>query len=674
MANSEVSRLKFNNTTYDIADELARQNIGVARSEIATEAARLDAVDTGLAGRITNLENSAGAVLVAKTKSAMSDTSKIYVYTGSESGMTRGNWYYHNGSAWVSGGAYNQNLDAIDATLTQSNKGADAKVTGDRLTAAETDISKLRGTIANEYTSQAYAVGDYCYYNGLLYRCNTAISVGETWTSSHWTAVDVMPELNNLKNDLINRFVSKGNATEGYFIDTRTGAVSVNANFAYLDFGVFPGDTIVYCAARADTNIGLCFYDADGAFITGVESTATEQTVLVPDSAVSAKASYRIAKADQAYVKLGASISPLVNRVTMMDAECARIVDGYLSKDDAVTGYAINSLDGSRMAQANLSYLEFPVLTGSKLVYNAGRDDSPVGLAFYDAEGVYVSGVSSSEHGQVVTVPDTAVIARASYRTHLADVAFVKILTDILPLVEAVRASNAVVMTLNGYCGLSMFGSVHFLGDSYTQGGIKSSDGSTWRKAKKPYPEVIGGELGITVKNFGIGGASVRSYLTDGLPSVLAEDAPDLYVICYGINDAGHGDTIGTVNDINDEDYTLNADTFFGNYGRLIAQLKQHAPLARFVIFGQWHWNSGGIRYMDYSEAARGVAEHFGIPFVDPFSDAFFTSLLYRTTMVSGHPTQVTYTGMAHAVMRLMTDCISDNDLYYRYAGLEVIS
>lgn len=77
---------------------------------------------------------------------------------------------------------------------------------------------------------------------------------------------------------------------------------------------------------------------------------------------------------------------------------------------------------------------------------------------------------------------------------------------------------------------------------------------------------------------------------------------------------------------------------------------------------------------MDYSAAAEGVAEHFGIPFVDPFGDAFFNSSLYRTTMVSGHPTQVTYTGMAHAVMRLMTDCISDNNSYYRYAGLEEIS
>ena len=276
MANSEVSRLKFNNTTYDIADELARQNIGVARSEIATEAARLDAVDTGLAGRITNLENSAGAVLVAKTKSAMSDTSKIYVYTGSESGMTRGNWYYHNGSAWVSGGAYNQNLDAIDATLTQSNKGADAKVTGDRLTAAETDISKLRGTIANEYTSQAYAVGDYCYYNGLLYRCNTAISIGETWTSSHWTAVDVMPELNNLKND-IGILAPQSDAgdftwTLGKTINVTTGSVT-DASFCAVTNRIVTkggkgGRVYNLCSATGMNNkptvLNIAFYGADG--------------------------------------------------------------------------------------------------------------------------------------------------------------------------------------------------------------------------------------------------------------------------------------------------------------------------------------------------------------------------------------------------------------------------
>ena len=51
--------------------------------------------------------SSVGHPNVAATKAAMTDPSLIYVYTGSESGMTAGNWYYYDGSAWVSGGVYN---------------------------------------------------------------------------------------------------------------------------------------------------------------------------------------------------------------------------------------------------------------------------------------------------------------------------------------------------------------------------------------------------------------------------------------------------------------------------------------------------------------------------------------------------------------------------------------
>lgn len=48
-----------------------------------------------------------GTPLTAALKSQMTDTSKVYVYTGSEDGMTNGNWYSHNGNEWVSGGVYN---------------------------------------------------------------------------------------------------------------------------------------------------------------------------------------------------------------------------------------------------------------------------------------------------------------------------------------------------------------------------------------------------------------------------------------------------------------------------------------------------------------------------------------------------------------------------------------
>lgn len=48
-----------------------------------------------------------GTPLVAKSVTEMIDTTKVYVYTGSEEGYTSGNWYSYNGSFWVSGGVYN---------------------------------------------------------------------------------------------------------------------------------------------------------------------------------------------------------------------------------------------------------------------------------------------------------------------------------------------------------------------------------------------------------------------------------------------------------------------------------------------------------------------------------------------------------------------------------------
>lgn len=58
----------------------------------------------------------------------------------------------------------------------------------------------VRSSVAASYSaSSAYAVGDYCLHDGQLYKCNTAIpSGGETWNASHWTAADVMSEVEDI--------------------------------------------------------------------------------------------------------------------------------------------------------------------------------------------------------------------------------------------------------------------------------------------------------------------------------------------------------------------------------------------------------------------------------------------------------------------------------------------
>ena len=57
------------------------------------------------------------------------------------------------------------------------------------------------GCIAATYSSSStYKVGDYCIHDGGLYRCTTAITTAEAWTSGHWTAAKIGPDVSDLKS------------------------------------------------------------------------------------------------------------------------------------------------------------------------------------------------------------------------------------------------------------------------------------------------------------------------------------------------------------------------------------------------------------------------------------------------------------------------------------------
>jgi len=57
------------------------------------------------------------APIPASTVSGMVDHDKVYLYTGNETGYEYGNWYYWNGTAWTSGGAYGTGVEVyVDGT------------------------------------------------------------------------------------------------------------------------------------------------------------------------------------------------------------------------------------------------------------------------------------------------------------------------------------------------------------------------------------------------------------------------------------------------------------------------------------------------------------------------------------------------------------------------------
>lgn len=131
------------------------KNIVTALIRITVEAAAVEAgavpSDTQLEGYVEQCKQYAetakneayGSPLTAATAAAMTDQSRVYVYTGSETGYTAGHWYYHNGTNWTDGGVYNAVAVDTDTTLSISGKAADAKKTGDELNTIKEDFTDI---------------------------------------------------------------------------------------------------------------------------------------------------------------------------------------------------------------------------------------------------------------------------------------------------------------------------------------------------------------------------------------------------------------------------------------------------------------------------------------------------------------------------------------------------
>lgn len=102
--------------------------------------------------------NAYGSPLTASAAADMIDTSKVYVYTGDETGYTAGHWYYYNGTAWADGGVYNSIAIQTDTTLTLPDHAADAKATGDALATKADKIGNIalaERLYGGEYTSES---------------------------------------------------------------------------------------------------------------------------------------------------------------------------------------------------------------------------------------------------------------------------------------------------------------------------------------------------------------------------------------------------------------------------------------------------------------------------------------------------------------------------------------
>lgn len=206
---------------------------------------------------------------------------------------------------------------------------------------------------------------------------------------------------------------------------------------------------------------------------------------------------------------------------------------------------------------------------------------------------------------------------------------------------------------------LSMFGKFGIIGDSYASSTLEDfnhfsqdtfADTPDEMKNNLCWGEMLARKWGTSMLHLAKGGLSTRSWLTDdqGLTKLNSSDPQDIYYLALGINDSyGLGENyLGQESDIENK-----ADTFYGNYGKIINAIKQKAPLAKIIMFGIAGKTDLQTKF---SNAQEKIAEHFNIPFISENEDPLFSSDYYTSNMGSGHPSSYLYGAMANAFERLI--------------------
>lgn len=218
--------------------------------EEATNAQKIGQLQTDVAVIRTEVGALAnGSPAPVATAAEMTDESAVYLYTGSETGYTAGNWYYYDGSAWTSGGTYGGAV--TDSTLTDPALPANSKAAGDAIGALDTRVTALESDTSGGLTADIKSALLACfanvawanengqtYYDALDAALNPPAnlsSITAVYTQSG-TVYDTA-SLDDLKPDLVVTAHWSDNTTSTITTYTLSGTLAVGTSTITVSYG-----------------------------------------------------------------------------------------------------------------------------------------------------------------------------------------------------------------------------------------------------------------------------------------------------------------------------------------------------------------------------------------------------------------------------------------------------
>lgn len=172
---------------------------------------------------------------------------------------------------------------------------------------------------------------------------------------------------------------------------------------------------------------------------------------------------------------------------------------------------------------------------------------------------------------------------------------------------------------VEGYSYTSIFRKIAFIGDSLSSGEFETEakfGEKRWHDMfEYSWGQYIARKNGLTAYNFSKGGMTARDYMdhfaeNNGYWST--DLAAQAYVMAMGVNDLFYrGFPLGSIDDIDLEDWHNNKPTFAGYYGQIISRYKEISPDSKFflVTFPKIHYCEDKIPGM--IELLYQIAEKF---------------------------------------------------------------
>lgn len=421
--------------------------------------------------------------------------------------------------------------------------------------------------------------------------------------------------VSQLKEDLVNSidlYELDDLCTISGYINKSDGRSIEHDYYKHSDYIDIRENVITSIKLHGNNNIAtIAYYDSVKKFISSESGTLIE-TFTIPTLAkyVIITSVYPYSKDDYISVVRNTlkTVNSKLDEYGTLDYTSFPLSNGYYDANGRIVPH---------------DYIKYTSLINLKLfpikeINLYGRTSNVSTVVYFDFQKKYIS---NEMHGTLtqLTIPENAEYYAFSIEGKYNILTFENLTKNVALFVDdnvqkKVDIPLGTILTDGGFT--KIFRTIGVVGDSLSSGEMAYGDATDESTTKYvdmyeySWIQYMARYCGSTAHNFSRGGLSTRTFFSDSSYTKMMDSAYkcQAYFIALGHNDYNQGVPIGSSADIHIDNPDANADTYYGNYAKIISKIKTVSPKAKIFCIGMKH--KGFKQYNDVIEYMQTIFDN----------------------------------------------------------------